>query len=95
MRIRFIGTHGPSEWSNVLEVNGGEVKDQTTGATGSGDEPTTAEPEDDKCPLCGFCPQPLGLCIFIWIAIILAVIIIVIIVISATRKKDEKENNPK
>ena len=24
LRIRFTGTHGPSPWSNVLEVNGGE-----------------------------------------------------------------------
>ncbi|MBQ2828215.1 MAG: dockerin type I repeat-containing protein [Clostridia bacterium] len=25
LRIRFMGTHGPSEWSNVLEVNSGEA----------------------------------------------------------------------
>ncbi|MBE6782565.1 MAG: hypothetical protein E7536_00965 [Ruminococcaceae bacterium] len=25
LRIRFTGSHGPSEWSNVLEINSGEV----------------------------------------------------------------------
>ena len=85
LRVRFAGTHGPSEWSNVLEVNGGgtqEIPDSTDKPT---DEPTT---DEDKCSLCGFCPVPLGLCIFIWIAIAIAVIlIIVIIIVIATKKK--------
>ena len=88
LRVRFTGTNGPSEWSNVLELNGGgtqEVPD-TTGKPA--DEPTTDEPDEKKCSLCGFCPVPLGLCIFIWIAIAVAVIlIIVIIIVIATKKK--------
>ena len=88
LRVRFTGTHGPSEWSNVLEVNGGgtqEIPDTTGKPT---DEPTTDEPDEEKCSLCGFCPVPLGLCIFIWIAIAIAVIlIIVIIIVVATKKK--------
>ena len=88
LRVRFTGTHGPSEWSNVLEVNGGgtqEIPDTTDKPT---DEPTTDEPDEEKCSLCGFCPVPLGLCIFIWIAIAIAVIlIIVIIIVIATKKK--------
>ena len=27
LRVRFTGTHGPSEWSNVLEVNGGGTQE--------------------------------------------------------------------
>ena len=27
LRIRFLGTHGPSPWSNVLEVNSGEYEE--------------------------------------------------------------------
>ena len=85
LRVRFTGTHGPSEWSNVLEVNGGgtqEIPDSTDKPT---DEPTT---DEKKCSLCGLCPVPLGLCIFIWIAIAIAVIlIIVIIIVIATKKK--------
>lgn len=55
--------------------------------------PLAVEPEkEDKCPICGFCPQPLGLCIFIWIAIIalIAVVIIVIVIVSRKKKKDGK-----
>jgi len=67
-----------SAYSNVLtfgsldmEVTTGEIVD-TIGAI----ETTTAAAKKDskkKCGLCGFCPHPLGICIFIWIAIILAI----------------------
>ena len=83
LRVRFTGTHGPSEWSNVLELNGGgtqEIPDNTN-------KPTD-EPGEEKCSLCGFCPVPLGLCIFIWIAIVVVVIlVIVIIIVTLTKKK--------
>lgn len=87
LRIRFTGTHGPSEWSNVLELNGGGTQENPDN-TG---EPTDEKPpvdEIDKCSLCGFCPVPLGLCIFIWIAIaIVVILVIVIIVVIVTKKK--------
>ena len=87
-RVRFTGSHGPSEWSNVLELNGGgtqELPDDTNKPT---DEPTTDEPGEDNCSLCGFCPVPLGLCIFIWIAVtVVVILVIVIIVVAATQKK--------
>ncbi len=47
--------------------------------------------EDDKCGLCGFCPQPLGICIFIWIAIIIAIVIIVIVVLKLKGDSSDKE----
>ncbi len=84
MRIRFTGTHGPSEWSNVLEINGGGTQELMGNEGSAAGEPVTAEPEDDKCSICGFCPAPLGLCIFIWIAI---AAVIVLILVLATRKK--------
>ncbi|MBQ2972173.1 MAG: zinc ribbon domain-containing protein [Ruminococcus sp.] len=87
LRIRFTGTHGPSEWSNVLELNGGGTQENPDN-TG---EPTDEKPpvdEKDKCSLCGFCPVPLGLCIFIWIAIVVVIIlVIVIIIVTLTKKK--------
>ena len=87
LRIRFIGTHGPSEWSNVLELNGGGTQ-ENPGETNKAPEEKPPVDEKDKCSLCGFCPVPLGLCIFIWIAIAIAVIlIIVIIIVIATKKK--------
>ena len=98
LRIRFIGTHGPSEWSNVLELNGGgtqaipdetqeAVKEQTpTEQTPSAEEkPAAKESQKDVCVLCGFCPAPLGLCIFIWIAI--ALIVVLAIVVLTKKKK--------
>ena len=87
LRIRFTGTHGPSEWSNVLELNGGGTQ-ENPGETNKAPEGKPPVDEKDKCSLCGFCPVPLGLCIFIWIAIAIAVIlIIVIIIVIATKKK--------
>ena len=89
LRIRFTGTHGPSEWSNVLELNGGGTQ-ENPGETNKAPEekPPVDEPSEDKCALCGFCPVPLGLCIFIWIAIaIVVILVIVIIIVTLTKKK--------
>ena len=50
LRVRFNGTHGPSEWSNVLEVNGGgtvEVPQQTGAPT---EEPAVTEPLAQTVP---------------------------------------------
>ncbi|MBQ8288731.1 MAG: hypothetical protein IJX76_08200 [Clostridia bacterium] len=87
LRIRFTGTHGPSEWSNVLELNGGGTQENPDDTGKAPDEKPPVD-EKDKCSLCGFCPVPLGLCIFIWIAIVVVVIlVIVIIIVIATKKK--------
>ncbi len=85
LRIRFTGTHGPSKWSNVLEVNGGGTQ-EIIGETG---KPAN---EKDKCSLCGFCSVPFGLCIFIWIAIAIAVILIIVIIIAIMTKKKKCPN---
>ena len=87
LRIRFTGTHGPSEWSNVLELNGGGTQENPDDTGKAPDEKPTVE-ETDKCSLCGLCPVPLGLCILIWIAIALVLILIlVVIILIATAKK--------
>ncbi len=87
LRIRFTGTHGPSEWSNVLEINGGGTQEFPDTTNKASDAKPPAD-EKDKCSICGFCPVPLGLCIFIWIAIVVVVILVVVIFIMiATKKK--------
>ena len=87
LRVRFTGTHGPSEWSNVLELNGGGTQ-ENPGETNKAPEEKPSVDEKDKCSLCGFCPVPLGLCIFIWIAIaIVVILVIVIIIVTLTKKK--------
>ncbi len=103
LRIRFLGAHGPSEWSNVLELNGGgtqEVPTEPTSPPATQPAPAPTPVEEAKCGICGFCPEPLGLCIFIWLAIALLVILIIIILVTRPRKckncgrklkKDEKQ----
>ena len=87
LRIRFTGTHGPSEWSNVLELNGGGTQENPDDTGKAPDEKPPVD-EKDKCSLCGFSGVPLGLCIFIWIVIaIVVILVIVIIIVIATKKK--------
>lgn len=47
----------------------------------------------DRCTLCGFCSQPLGICIFIWLLLLLAVIAITVVVIRMTRKKKSSKQD--
>ena len=93
LRIRFVGTHGPSEWSNILEINGGGTQEMAEQAKKPAAEKPTAETsKEDKCSLCGFCPEPLGLCIFIWIAVLIVIILIVVIIIVTANKKKKCPN---
>jgi len=43
-----------------------------------------------KCKMCGMCPiQPLGICLFIWIAAILCVIVVGTAIYVKKKKKEE------
>ncbi len=44
-----------------------------------------------KCELCHICPTFLGICYFIWLAIIIAVIVIIIFVVLHRKKEEEPE----
>ena len=44
---------------------------------------------DAKCGLCHICPTFLGICCFIWLAIILAVMVVVVILVLRRRKEEE------
>ena len=84
-----------SDWSKTISFGTDDIN-YNTAPVGSG----TATPDDPSkptkktCPICHFCPQPLGICIFIWLLIILVVvIIIVILVVSKKKKKDENKQN--
>ena len=44
-----------------------------------------------KCSLCHICPTFLGICYFIWLAVIVAAVIIVVLLLRR-RKKEENEN---
>ena len=82
-----------SDWSKTISFGTDDINyypgslSSDTGDSGSG-----GWGSGSTCPICHFCPQPLGLCIFIWLLIIIVVIVIIIIVISASKKnKDKKE----
>ena len=44
-----------------------------------------------KCGLCHICPTFLGICYFIWLAVIVAVVVIVIILVLRRKKEEEPE----
>ncbi len=127
-RVRYTGTHGESEWSNVLSINDGgtavvptappegeENKDNNEQGNNTGNnqqnkpntdnnqqnkpnsndnqqnKPDDTATTDKKCGLCGFCPTLLGLCIVLWLAIIVVALIIIIIVIFAAKPKKCKQ----
>jgi hypothetical protein len=86
-----------SEYSKVLTFETTEIgNDPQPTPTETPVQPTPTpeekkeETKKDKCPICGFCPQPLGLCIFIWIAIIIVIAVVVIIVVKKSRKDEKK-----
>lgn len=73
---------GATQEPTAQTQSGGENSDDEM----PGDE-KPGEDTKDKCALCGFCPEPLGLCIFIWLAIAVAIIVILIVVVLLTKKK--------
>ncbi len=54
-------------------------------------KPAKEKEEKDKCGLCGFCPRPLGICIFIWLLIIIIIVVIIIVVIKMKNKEKKPE----
>lgn len=83
----------------VTNGNGGPSgEEDVTDDPGSADEASEIPSESEnegakkKCKLCGICPiQPLGICLFIWIAIILIIVIVVIVIISKNKKNNDKK----
>lgn len=46
-----------------------------------------------KCGLCHICPTFLGICYFIWLAIIIFIIIVVLIILHKRQKQEQQEEN--
>lgn len=80
-----------SDYSKVISFGTDEISEGGSETTGETEESGENAAAKDKCPICGFCPRPLGLCIFIWLAII-AVIVVVIIIIAKSRGKNKKQS---
>ncbi len=75
-----------SDYSDIITFGTDDISQHGSPAT-----ETTGEGEKDSCPICHFCPQPLGLCIFIWLIIIIAVIVIIIVIIASAKKNKKKK----
>lgn len=61
----------------------------TTVTTSATTTVTTTTKDKDKCSVCGICPRPLGICLFILIAIILVIIGGIIAAVIIMRKKKD------
>ena len=80
-----------SDYSKIISFGTDDINSGNTGYTeGSAPEDDPGAAKKDECWLCHFCPQPLGLCIFIWLAIIIIVIIIIVIIIKKSKKDNKK-----
>ncbi|MBR4341104.1 MAG: hypothetical protein IKP88_00075 [Lachnospiraceae bacterium] len=98
LRARYDCTQYDQEefWSDYSEIltfgsEKMEVKNEPTPTEApSTDTVNKPESKTDKCWLCGFCPCPLGLCIFIWILIIIIIAVVVFIIIKKTKKDNKK-----
>ncbi|MBR4768072.1 MAG: hypothetical protein IK088_03750 [Lachnospiraceae bacterium] len=78
-------------WSDVLSFGTSEIGGNDAPAP-SETAPEVIEPgKPSDCPICHFCSQPLGLCIFIWLLILLLVIIIIVVIIIVAAKKNKKK----
>ena len=83
-----------SDYSKIISFGTDDINQggsQGTDATPDPDDPS--DPGKKECWLCHFCPQPLGLCIFIWLLIILIVVIVIVIIVVSRKKKKAKTNN--
>ena len=85
-------TFGSQEMEVKPEAPADEASVEESEAPAAESSVQSEAPAEKKCSLCGFCPQPLGLCIFIWIAVAVAVIIIVIVIIVVVKKKSDKKS---
>lgn len=83
-----------SDWSKTISFGTDDINYYTDpGTDGSVPQDDPADPGKKACPICHFCPQPLGLCIFIWLAILLVVIIIIVVIVVVVVKNKKKKDN--
>lgn len=53
---------------------------------------TSGTEASEKCSLCHFCPTFLGICYFIWLAVLVIITLLILwIVIQRNKKKDKRQ----
>ena len=79
-----------SDWSKIISFGTDDINQGGSPATEAPQTTAPADPADPAkktCPICHFCPQPLGICIFIWLLIIVVIVVVLIIVLKKNRKE--------
>ena len=100
LRARYlIGQNGQDDfysgYSKIIGFDSDDIVYNESPGTesvgdGNGNSIRDLLPKSD-CKICHFCPQPLGLCIFIWLAIIVAILIVIAVVILVLKKSKRKD----
>lgn len=80
-----------SDWSKTISFGTDDINYGPGDPGASSDVPDGEDGGANSCPICHFCPRPLGLCIFIWLIILLAVIIVIVIIAAASKKKKNRK----
>lgn len=101
LRVRLVCDKeevGDSPWSNIVgnAAVEGELIVSESAAPDESDQsslsPVKPESTKSECSLCHICPvQPLGICLFVWLAIVLLVIIIIAVLIGKSKKKKNRK----
>ncbi len=79
-----------SDWSKTISFGTDDINQGQSTVTDSTQPTAPADPADPgkkTCPICHFCPQPLGICIFIWLLIIVVIAVVLIIVLKKKGKE--------
>ena len=90
------GTAVTSAWSQILTIENGKaelvINDDPYDEKAEAEAQRIAEKEANKCAVCGICPvHPLGVCMFIWLGILVVIALIVLYNIRASKKKRAKQ----
>lgn len=85
------GSSGTTDPGATTDPNGASTTVNSNETTGNEDPNASGK----KCWLCGFCPCPLNICIFIWILIVIILVVVIIIIIKKASKKDDKKEEKK
>ena len=100
-RCRLVG-HDPSNgnaiitgWSDYATVKDGKAEvvknDDPFGKKAEAQRLKDAEREANKCKVCGICPfHPFGVCMFIWLGILLLVVLVIVYNIISVKKKKQR-----
>lgn len=85
-----------SEYSKIIGFGSDDIIGENPQYNNGGAAATeNGETAKHKCKICGFCPEPLGLCIFIWLVIIIVILAVGVTAYIIIKKKIDKSKQEK